>query len=1322
MIRPVCVLIHKYGSLSCINKLSISGVRSFSPLEKEVIEFGQPLTLIVGQNGTGKTTIIECLKYATTGDLPPNSKGGAFVHDPKIDENKEVKAQIKLGFKNNGGNQMVVTRSMQLLIKRTTSTFKTLEGQLVIMNQNEKTRISTKVSELDVQVPNYLGVSKAILEYVIFCHQEDSLWPLSEPSILKKRFDEIFEALKFTRALDNIKNIRKGLVNEIKLLEQSVQHLQSDKDKATKAESKKEELQSQIDDFKQEVEKLSEDIDDINSKIARLFKSNQEFQAVVAKLDNLEFSRQSYNNQIKRLEDHIEFLHDSDEILVERSSNFQKEIQKYESEIQRTEKENSKVFKQLDQARESYGDTIREEGELKGLEKIYEKNIKSRNELIQKNVKMVDIPPTDNITDDVVKKFSRTIEKLKKMKDHEVEECTYDYENKVKEFEKKIQKITNSISNEVNLKKYNSEDIEKIEEENHGITKKINNIQFDEASTEYEKTLLENMEAKLKKLKTDNSVESVVSKIKENESTLSKLEAEIDDINKQLTLSSKRADIYAKISLMKEDQKYKEKALESLLKKHGESFQKICGADLEVRSCNKLLSETLEAQEGTLKDLNKKKELIDKNFNEVESTLKYKTDSLASKKAKLISSERIVKQKLPEDVNISEYEEYLKDLEVEYKELMEDIGIAKSSKDLNVKAIDVAKTKHFCMMCARNFTVDELKSFVERVTGMISKLEDGNDSELIKLEQEISQARAISNDVVNYRDLNVEIPKLENELRDLRTQLESITKERETTNNDVQSNRKILLEMESLQQPMNDITRMSKDLENVKLQLNAKKQELNEFGNLGNEELSMMGNDELQALQFNKNSEFKKYRLMNKNLTEEKELSLKEMNNIENQIKDKRLFIINLEKSLIEKENLTKTLDSNNRKVKELENTIKKIGERLSELESFEVTTRGEYDSFKAKAMELLERLNVELAELTNVFDQLGNFNSAISKYAGEDKSRLEKVQKKVQEIDLEVSKLEASINEKNSIISDLRDKIANQDRVEKNIQDNLQLRDLNSKLSTLEIEIEELKDQNAEAKKQEYETKSKELQKQLAKIQSQYGGKLGEIRQMENQVQSIARELKEDYEGISESYHKEWVTLQTKTLIDDDLMKYGKALDSGIMKYHSMKMEEINKLIDELWHETYRGTDVDTIQIRSDVNLQSKGNRSYNYRVIMKKGEVELDMRGRCSAGQKVLASIIIRLALAECFGINCGMIALDEPTTNLDVENSEGLAQSLSRIIEMRQRQKNFQLIVITHDEKFLNHMNASKYTDHFFRVVRNEQQTSQIERVDITRIAEE
>jgi recombinational DNA repair ATPase RecF len=62
-----------------------------------------------------------------------------------------------------------------------------------------------------------------------------------------------------------------------------------------------------------------------------------------------------------------------------------------------------------------------------------------------------------------------------------------------------------------------------------------------------------------------------------------------------------------------------------------------------------------------------------------------------------------------------------------------------------------------------------------------------------------------------------------------------------------------------------------------------------------------------------------------------------------------------------------------------------------------------------------------------------------------------------------------------------------------------------------------------------------------------------------------------------------------------------------------------------------------------------------------MVKDQVEMDMRGRCSAGQKMLASIIIRLALSDSFGANCGILALDEPTNALDVDNIEALAQSL-------------------------------------------------------------
>ena len=81
------------------------------------------------------------------------------------------------------------------------------------------------------------------------------------------------------------------------------------------------------------------------------------------------------------------------------------------------------------------------------------------------------------------------------------------------------------------------------------------------------------------------------------------------------------------------------------------------------------------------------------------------------------------------------------------------------------------------------------------------------------------------------------------------------------------------------------------------------------------------------------------------------------------------------------------------------------------------------------------------------------------------------------------------------------------------------------------------------------------------------------------------------------------------------------------------------------------------------------------------------MTMRGRCSAGQKVLASLVIRLALAEAFSTSCGIITLDEPTTNLDVENQRGFVEALGVIIKRYEAQDSFQFVVITHDDEFVD-----------------------------------
>jgi DNA repair protein RAD50 len=98
------------------------------------------------------------------------------------------------------------------------------------------------------------------------------------------------------------------------------------------------------------------------------------------------------------------------------------------------------------------------------------------------------------------------------------------------------------------------------------------------------------------------------------------------------------------------------------------------------------------------------------------------------------------------------------------------------------------------------------------------------------------------------------------------------------------------------------------------------------------------------------------------------------------------------------------------------------------------------------------------------------------------------------------------------------------------------------------------------------------------------------------------------------------------------------KALDCAIMEYHSEKMAEINSILRELWTEVrqrmpthcyrlfclqvYKQGDIDYIEIKTEGTADGKssgGRRTYNYRVVMVCNGHEIDMRGRCSAGQKV-------------------------------------------------------------------------------------------------------
>ncbi|XP_075263710.1 DNA repair protein RAD50-like [Convolutriloba macropyga] len=228
-------------------------------------------------------------------------------------------------------------------------------------------------------------------------------------------------------------------------------------------------------------------------------------------------------------------------------------------------------------------------------------------------------------------------------------------------------------------------------------------------------------------------------------------------------------------------------------------------------------------------------------------------------------------------------------------------------------------------------------------------------------------------------------------------------------------------------------------------------------------------------------------------------------------------------------------------------------------------------------------------------------------------------------------------------------------------------------------------------------------------KLTREFHQTAGQLRELEQSLETLEKQLSDPlYKEASSKWVRMVAEWKANKLACADLDKFGKALDSALMRFHSVKMAEINQVLSQLWRDVYTGGDIDSIEIRTEEGENSSHTRkTYNYRVVMIKEGVELDMRGRCSAGQKVLACLLIRLALAETFSMQCAVFSLDEPTTNLDRENISSLADALVRIITTRSNlhPTHSQFIIITHDMDFVELLGTAALVEYYHEVSRDE-----------------
>ncbi|KAL5037745.1 hypothetical protein BDV3_007173 [Batrachochytrium dendrobatidis] len=1301
--------------MATLDKLLIRGVRAFAPDRTETLEFGTPLTIIVGHNGAGKTTIIECLKYATTGDLPPNTKNGAFVYDPKLAHTSEVKAQVKLRFYNVRGQEVTCTRSLIVVQKLSSKTMRTLDSILSIKDPRtgEVHDLSSRCAVVDEELAPHLSVSKAILEHVVFCHQEDSFWPLSEPASLKKKFDEIFASTRYTKALVEIRDQKKLLTGIAKECEKELVYLRTNKDKAKRVRESFAEANAHIQSTRTRINQLDNgEIDQVVAQITSHLEKQQGISNLAARRENAVHERDMISNRIQEMSSNLEIYHETDNELKQLLEQYICSVGNQSEEQTALETHKDNLEHNLTVLGTQISNFYTRRGQLEAEHEAYQRQLQNRQALITELIKQYSFEDFNvaNLDDADIDRFMQLLQS--KITEQQTTLAEHKSESKTKESQisAQMQQIHGDVSMIDQTKRMYRSQMDALNTRISESNAKINAVQVGKIEIDSAVVDLASEKARLEQAQTLFSNNQIDQELMRVQAQLTECERNLQIKGKEISAASLQTDTRARHAIKTADHSKKTASKENIMAELASEIFNVLNITPAFEDYTAELDAALKSRQERCAKLDQLRTERLLQISSINVKLTAAQESLKIKEAE----EKIKLFKVTQICPPSEFKAALQNAEIKAIDCRDNLSSMNSAKSMYTKFIKKLKANQCCPLCVRGFSDDdELNDFASKLEMILERVPNAmQDAEVeaAKAEADLSALSELSTHWGDYERLHTK------ELPDLRTQISMLESNRaqllSATEDDYPdliavNNAEIDL-IRKLKASTDEVNRLSAELFMIEKDIAS----LNH--DLGSSNVTRTVGEiqrEYETIQ----NEIKLLGSKSENLNQDFRNIQEDVRLCENRVRDARERLEHLQNSFSERTRVAAQIEELKTEVSRLDVEVKALDTKYVQVSS-ELNRLGVVLADQQREFESIEhKLDNQLQRLCRDSSQLATVQKEIQRYIESDGvSKLSQcicdaaaLQRKADDSKVEIENVASRLERMQKQRSEIQ-------VLQRTIDDNLKLRKLQSEMDAVDLRIQNIDEAIQSVDMNTINAQYNVLKSTHEQLVRERAQLVGEQKQLEENARRLDKELKTEYRDVDLQFQEKVVEVQLVEKSAHDLEIYAKALDRAIMTHHQHKMDEINKIIRELWTKTYRGLDIDTIEVRWDP--EKENSRSYNYRVVMVKGETELDMRGRCSAGQKVLTSIMIRLALAETFCVNCGILALDEPTTNLDRENIESLAESLAEIIQYRRQQSNFQLIVITHDEEFMQLLGSGEFADFYYRVEKRADGTSSIHKEPI------
>lgn len=265
-------------------------LKNFKSHAKTAIDFNSGISLIVGQNGAGKSTIFEAISFAlfkvygtkTITDLVRSNKN----------INEKIEMMVKLSFYANGDDYLV-ERGVTLnksSSKSTSNLYKSYDGNYEMIASGNK--------QVDSLIEEILSMDSSTFLNAIHIRQGEIADLIDKtPATRKKLIGKLLKLEKLEKAYENIPRIMEDHKTRKAILEDRIQP-ESELNFQLKSEKEKHfTLTNENDRLKEELGVLEEDIEQKNKEKEEWDKQKSEYESLKLKLEHEDESLDGMKNR-----------------------------------------------------------------------------------------------------------------------------------------------------------------------------------------------------------------------------------------------------------------------------------------------------------------------------------------------------------------------------------------------------------------------------------------------------------------------------------------------------------------------------------------------------------------------------------------------------------------------------------------------------------------------------------------------------------------------------------------------------------------------------------------------------------------------------------------------------------------------------------------------------------------------------------------------------------------------------------------------------------------------------------------------------------------